>query len=282
MSAWALLLVGWISAVPAPGWTAAGSPHFEMLIHAEAGTARALLEHLERAAAVLESRGAGTLAGRRLQVLVFASQEEYAAIRLAPYAAGHYVASGDRALMVISRPDPQLLTHELVHAMLPRYRNIPKWWEEGMAEYYSTMRFEDQRVILGETAASRVRALRVSGLAPLHLIRADEPSTENALAFYRGSWAMAHVLLSSGLTGIPPANRWPSLHAQAAAQARRGRWATQVLPAPAIDTTGIYSSLQRPRAISVSAAMAPNAFQAGSWATFVNNGQALRKLPSTK
>lgn len=279
MSAWAILLVSGLSALPAPGWTAAGSTHFEMLVHAERDQARALLAHLEQAAAVLEARGAGTLAGRKVRLLVFATPAEYEPHRYTPYAAAHFSVTGAGAVIVASRPDAHLLTHELVHAMMPRTSPIPMWWEEGQAEYYSTMRFVGGKVVLGETMTTRIEALRRNHLASLGALRRGAPSMAEALDFYRGSWAMVHVMLSAGLTAPPPEERWPFIYLAAVDCARTRRWPVRKLPAPPIES---YSSLQTPRLISVSAAITPNAFQAGSWATLRNSGQALRGLPSVK
>jgi hypothetical protein len=279
MSAWAILLVGGLSALPAPGWTAAGSPRFEMLVHAERDQARALLAHLEQAAEVLEARGAGSLTGRKLRLLVFATPAEYEPHRYTPYAAAHFSLTDAGAVIVASRPDPHLLTHELVHAMMPRTRPVPMWWEEGLAEYYSTMRFVRGKVVLGETMTSRIEALRKDLLTSLGALRRGAPSMTEALDFYRGSWAMAHVMLSAGLTAPPSEERWPFIYLEAVDCARTQHWPVRKFPAPPIES---YSSLQTPRLISVSAAITPNAFQAGSWATLCNSGQALRVLPSVK
>lgn len=54
-------------------WTAAESPHFELLAHASPRRARELVDHLERAASLIETRGLGTLANRRAEIPAAAS-----------------------------------------------------------------------------------------------------------------------------------------------------------------------------------------------------------------
>jgi hypothetical protein len=144
-----------------------------------------------------------------------------------------------------------------------------------LAEYYATLRFVNGRAIAGRPPPGRPEALRRQGLADLELLRSGPPETAQALAFYRASWAMVHVLLSSGVSEPPPEERWAAIHATAAAHVRRRKWPLRKLALS-------YSSRQTPRAISVSAAMEPKEFQAGSWDTFFNSGQALRELPSTR
>jgi tetratricopeptide (TPR) repeat protein len=98
-----------------------------------------------------------------------------------------------------------LAYHEYVHVLVRNvFRNAPLWFNEGLAEYYSTFDLSDgnKRVTLGKPINSRVQILRERELLPLEtLFNIDsdsayynEPDKRNL--FYAESWALVHYLLS--------------------------------------------------------------------------------------
>ncbi|HEX8843039.1 MAG TPA: tetratricopeptide repeat protein [Pyrinomonadaceae bacterium] len=97
-----------------------------------------------------------------------------------------------------------LAFHEYVHLLVRNsFRNAPVWFNEGLAEYYSTFEIADgKRVTLGKPIQSRVRILRQRELLPLETLfkvdGASEHYNEQAKReiFYAESWALVHYLLS--------------------------------------------------------------------------------------
>jgi tetratricopeptide (TPR) repeat protein len=98
-----------------------------------------------------------------------------------------------------------LAFHEYVHLLVRNsFRNAPLWFNEGLAEYYSTFEIagDKRRVTLGKPIGNRAQTLRQSELIPLEKllsINGDsefyfEPDKRNI--FYAESWALVHYLLS--------------------------------------------------------------------------------------
>ncbi len=104
----------------------------------------------------------------------------------------------------VRRPDT-LAFHEYVHLLVRNsFGNAPLWFNEGLAEYYSTFEISDgnKRVTLGSPAGNRVQTLRERELLPLEqLFNVDDSSPyykepDKRKIFYAQSWALVHYLLS--------------------------------------------------------------------------------------
>lgn len=98
-----------------------------------------------------------------------------------------------------------LAYHEYVHVLVRNsFRNAPLWFNEGLAEYYSTFELSDgnKRVTLGKPIGSRAQTLREHELLPVEtLFSIDSDSayyneTGKRNLFYAESWALVHYLLS--------------------------------------------------------------------------------------
>ena len=98
-----------------------------------------------------------------------------------------------------------IIFHEYVHLLVNNSlgrTNIPTWFNEGLAEYYSTFDIEDdQEIRLGKLIDPHLRLLRTSQLVPLDkLFAVDYYSLDrnkhNARGlFYAQSWALIHYLI---------------------------------------------------------------------------------------
>lgn len=104
----------------------------------------------------------------------------------------------------VREPDA-LAFHEYVHLLVRNsFRNAPLWFNEGLAEYYSTFEISDgnRHVTLGKPINGRIQTLRVRELAPLEtLFNVDGDSEfynekDQRSLFYAESWALVHYLLS--------------------------------------------------------------------------------------
>jgi tetratricopeptide (TPR) repeat protein len=80
--------------------------------------------------------------------------------------------------------------------------NVPTWFNEGLAEYYSTFSIsDDQKVVLGNPIASHVYLLREKKMLPLRsLFQVDHKSPyynerDKQSIFYAESWALLHYLI---------------------------------------------------------------------------------------
>lgn len=104
-----------------------------------------------------------------------------------------------------ARAADELAFHEYVHLLVRNgFGHVPLWFNEGLAEYYSTFDVSDggRRVTLGRPVKTRVRALKERELIPLEtLFTVDDDSPyykepEGRAIFYAQSWALVHYLLS--------------------------------------------------------------------------------------
>ena len=99
-----------------------------------------------------------------------------------------------------------LVLHEYVHLLVKNnFRSVPLWFNEGLAEYYSTLQTTDSghKLTLGKSVSSRLYTLRASGaLVPLQtLLDIDHNSPyynerDKRSIFYAESWALVHYLLN--------------------------------------------------------------------------------------
>jgi tetratricopeptide (TPR) repeat protein len=96
-----------------------------------------------------------------------------------------------------------VIYHEYVHLLLDNTSgNVPTWFNEGLAEYYSAFNIEeDRKVHLGELIAYHLETLRSGKLYPMRqLFAVDSYSPEynegsKRGMFYAESWALVHYLI---------------------------------------------------------------------------------------
>ncbi|MDT4897203.1 MAG: hypothetical protein QOH25_2280 [Acidobacteriota bacterium] len=125
--------------------------------------------------------------------------------------AGFFQSSPDVDYITLSvdreqvREPEALAFHEYVHLLVRNsFGDVPLWFNEGLAEYYSTFEIANgnKKVTLGKPASNRVRTLRTHTLLPLKtLFKVDDNSPyykerDKRDIFYAESWALMHYLLS--------------------------------------------------------------------------------------
>lgn len=109
----------------------------------------------------------------------------------------------------LSEEGKQTFTHELTHAFVERWFGpVPLWLNEGLAQYFESMRVEKGRIVLAEPAASAgfgFQATQMPGLTAL--ITADRSvfyagfsghSVEGMYqraSFYVASWCLVRMLM---------------------------------------------------------------------------------------
>jgi tetratricopeptide (TPR) repeat protein len=90
------------------------------------------------------------------------------------------------------------LFHEYTHLLLARQRaaRLPRWYNEGLAVYFSTLRVRDGAVEVGSVPFEYVQWLATRGPLPLPELFGP-PDGIRSIDFYATSWALVHYLLSS-------------------------------------------------------------------------------------
>jgi tetratricopeptide (TPR) repeat protein len=124
--------------------------------------------------------------------------------------AGYFQSGEDVNYITLSTEGEKIDTyetifHEYVHFMLNTHfgkSEIPTWFNEGLAEYYSTFQIQDdQKVILGNLKDEHLMLLQQNQLIPLRTLfqidnyslhrNGDDPRS----MFYAQSWALIHYLI---------------------------------------------------------------------------------------
>ena len=96
-----------------------------------------------------------------------------------------------------------VIYHEYVHLLVDNTSgNVPAWFNEGLAEYYSSFDIEeDRKAHLGELIPYHLETLRQEKLLPLRTLFAvdhDSPyynESGKRGVFYAESWALVHYLI---------------------------------------------------------------------------------------
>src|SRR5882724_2926601 len=142
-------------------------------------------------------------------VIVFKSDSSYRPFKPNENTAGYFQPGPDVNYITLTtevRGEQSPFTvifHEYTHLLVDNnVRNAPTWFNEGLAEYYSTFSItDDQKVELGRPIASHVFRLRENKMLPLRtLFQVDQKSPyynerDKQSIFYAESWALMHYLI---------------------------------------------------------------------------------------
>ena len=142
-------------------------------------------------------------------VIVFKSDDSYRPFKPNPNVAGYFQPGQDVNYITLTtevrgEQDPfKVIFHEYTHLLVNNITpNVPLWFNEGLAEYYSTFTItDDTKVVLGSPISNHVFLLRESKMLPLRtLFNVDEKSAyynerDKQSVFYAESWALMHYLI---------------------------------------------------------------------------------------
>lgn len=199
-------------------WWRLDTQHFTLFSSAEPEVAESVILDLERLRAVLERLGDETLELNSpvpTYLFLFADGDSFE-----PYTrwmttqpqstvAGFFLP-GPLANYVAMRGDlgdqraTEVIYHEYLHYVLEsNFADVPLWFNEGLAEYYSTFRVTRRHVMLGKPINDHLRQLKLNGLMPLELLFSighdSEVYQQHSLrrdTYYAQSWALVHHLLN--------------------------------------------------------------------------------------
>jgi uncharacterized protein DUF1570 len=105
--------------------------------------------------------------------------------------------------------------HEYLHDfMRSNFLPQPLWYEEGLAEFYSTFRADEREATVGLPVENHIRRMREGFLIPLDRLFAidrDSPEyneRERESTFYAESWAVVHYLMRGNRDRTPQLGRY--------------------------------------------------------------------------
>lgn len=142
-------------------------------------------------------------------VIVFKSDSSFTPFKPRANTAGYFQAGTDVNYIALTtevrgEQDPfDVIFHEYTHLLVDNtFESAPVWFNEGLAEYYSTFQItDDQKIRLGSPIGNHVFLLRDSKMLPLRtLFEVDHKSphyneSTKSSIFYAQSWALVHYLI---------------------------------------------------------------------------------------
>ena len=157
-------------------------------------------------------------------VVVFKSQSSYRPFKPHANTAGYFQPGRDVNYITLTTElntaDPfDVIFHEYTHLLVNNtFKDAPLWFNEGLAEYYSTFKItEERKVRLGAPISNHVYLLRQSKMLPLRtLFEVDHKSphyneSKKQGIFYAQSWALMHYLLIGKSGFVAPLTKFLEL-----------------------------------------------------------------------
>lgn len=222
------LLLSFAAILPAEQpWLKLTSSNFEVFTTAGEKKARQAILYFEQVRSFfLKAMNAKPASQARVRIIAFNSEAQYKPYQLRQSAA--YAAQDSDGDLIVMRgiadEEYPVAVHEYTHTLLrPLGERIPLWFNEGLAEIYSTLKPAGHKVTVGTPIPSRLLTLRDSRWLLLEKLFAagyDSPEYNDPKlmpVFYAESWALAHMLTldedyranfnvfsKAMLTGTPP------------------------------------------------------------------------------
>lgn len=144
-------------------------------------------------------------------VIVFKSDASYKPFKVKPKVSGYFQAGEDVNYITLTTEQTggdnpfRTIFHEYVHLLIHNTmgHTVPLWFNEGLAEYYSTFSITDdnRKVILGDLIRSHILELRADKLLPLRTLFAVDYKSpyynegNKINIFYAESWMLLHYLM---------------------------------------------------------------------------------------
>ena len=193
-------------------WLSTRTSSFELYSNAPADQTAAFTSRLLELHQVLSRLNPGQDIGAPLPTRIYLVRDRSSFVELglasgADGVAGYFFSTSYGQFLVINA-DPRgaplsTLFHEYLHHFVRTHlRFVPLWFNEGLAEYYSTFEVRDGVAVVGIEKARHLRTLGLERLLSLETLhRTDHRSSlynekRRRSIFYAQSWALVHLLLS--------------------------------------------------------------------------------------
>ncbi|HKW97815.1 MAG TPA: tetratricopeptide repeat protein [Bryobacteraceae bacterium] len=201
----AAVLAGGLTAPAAEQWLKLKSTHFELYTTASERKGREAILYFEQVRDFFSKvlKGSKSTAAP-VRIIAFRSEKEYKPFRPSEFAAAFYLPGYDRDYIVmesITSENYPVAVHEFTH-MLVKHSGMeaPVWFNEGLADLYSTMKPVGKKVQIGDLIPGRVMELRERKWLPLDVLFGVDHNSpyynerDRAGVFYSESWALVHML----------------------------------------------------------------------------------------
>ena len=201
-----LLWASGASTAAAQTWTYAESEHFEVYTTGGDRTARDALNYFERVHAFFtEFMKITPQTKGRTRLIVFTGDRQFAPYKPGDLTVAFYQSGPERDYIVMRALDDEaypVVVHEYVHLVLRHSPGTyPVWLNEGLAEFFSTLAQEGNRMGIGKPPLGRLAYItQEASMMPLdRLFGVTHGSPEylgrsHSGVFYSQSWALTHML----------------------------------------------------------------------------------------
>jgi hypothetical protein len=192
----------------APHWTYGTSEHFEVYTTGGEKRAHEALESFERIRGFfIDYLKLSPARQNPTRLIVFSGASEFKPYRPNEAAIAYYQPGPDRDVIVmrsLQAEDEPVAIHEYAHLVLRQAGNrFPIWFNEGIAEFFSTMAPFGGAMSIGRVPRDRLLYLssgaKLIDLPRLLAVERDSPeynTKAHAGVFYSESWALVHMLLT--------------------------------------------------------------------------------------
>ncbi len=168
-----MLLLVVSSGFASEGWTEVRSEHFTVITDAGAAKGREVAKRFEQTRIAFQLIFQGMKVTNPVPLQIFALSGNKLLKRVGPMwkgrpgdEAGFFMRDGDRCYIVFdltSFAGWEVVIHEYMHLLLnTNLPPIPAWFDEGFAEYFSTLRFEGKKIYYGAVKPSHIETLKSS------------------------------------------------------------------------------------------------------------------------
>lgn len=215
-----LIATGCITPMREASWVVVESARFEIFSTLPEEKVKALATELERFHALVYAvtnapRGESAVPTR---IYALARRSEYSQVGPAG-TAGAFSQGLRQNQIVLSDYSPnmgasEVILHEYVHFVLRNGtdRPYPVWYDEGLAEFFSTVVHHEELLVIGAIPKARIPWFERAQWLPTERIIAarayDDLNGSNELGmFYAQSWALVHYLTLDREPGSPPVGR---------------------------------------------------------------------------
>lgn len=149
-----------------------------------------------------------------VKIFLFQNEQDFAPFKFSKNLGGYFQnpLSGPRMIVghdQYGKINKSVFYHEYLHYLLRATSSFkyPTWYDEGMAEYYSTMKIEDNTVVLGESPKNARYFLDKGSISNIDSVFAqkgtwDMGSSQRVAEFYSTSWLMVHFFTLSKVNGF--------------------------------------------------------------------------------
>lgn len=198
-------------------WLRVTSPHLTVDTDVSEGEAKRVVRDLERSLHALSHFLTRKPAALRMRLVLLDDEEQYftfgpAHSRAALLGERWFDLEPEPLLLMARFPDRDVdfvreadsndFVHEATHRIMEAYTpQIPRWTNEGLAEYCETMRPDADGLLLGRQGHTAPLVERLPTVSELldstveDFIAPERPG--HVSAYYRGSWLFIHYLMDS-------------------------------------------------------------------------------------